>query len=142
MTRLNARIPEGPVADKWTAYKSGCKLVNPNNKRKLDIIVVGTGLAGPLQPPLSESLATMSRHSAIRIHRAVLTASLHRVESMPQRTMPTTVTVPTGFFMTPLKAAITGRVKPMFTVSLKSATRLSTSVLPRVCLLPVSMAGF
>jgi len=46
MTRLNARIPEGPVAEKWTAYKSGCKLVNPNNKRKLDIIVVGTGLAG------------------------------------------------------------------------------------------------
>ncbi len=46
MTRLNARAPEGPVAEKWTAYKSGCKLVNPNNKRKLDIIVVGTGLAG------------------------------------------------------------------------------------------------
>ena len=46
MTRLNARIPEGPVASKWTDYKSSCKLVNPNNKRKLDIIVVGTGLAG------------------------------------------------------------------------------------------------
>ncbi|NTW55488.1 MAG: fumarate reductase/succinate dehydrogenase flavoprotein subunit [Chlorobiaceae bacterium] len=46
MTLLNARIPEGPLADKWKAYKSGCKLVNPNNKRKLDIIVVGTGLAG------------------------------------------------------------------------------------------------
>lgn len=46
MTRLNARIPEGPVADKWTAYKASCKLVNPNNKRKLDIIVIGTGLAG------------------------------------------------------------------------------------------------
>ncbi len=46
MTRLNARIPEGSVANKWTNYKSACKLVNPNNKRKLDIIVVGTGLAG------------------------------------------------------------------------------------------------
>jgi len=46
MTRLNAAIPEGPLADKWTAYHSGCRLVSPGNKRKLDIIVVGTGLAG------------------------------------------------------------------------------------------------
>ena len=46
MTKLNARIPEGPLADKWTNYKAGQKLVNPANKRKLDIIVVGTGLAG------------------------------------------------------------------------------------------------
>lgn len=46
MTKLNARIPEGPLAEKWTRYKAGQKLVNPANKRKLDIIVVGTGLAG------------------------------------------------------------------------------------------------
>lgn len=46
MTKLNARIPEGPLAQKWTNYKAGQKLVNPANKRKLDIIVVGTGLAG------------------------------------------------------------------------------------------------
>jgi succinate dehydrogenase / fumarate reductase flavoprotein subunit len=46
MISLNARIPEGPIAEKWTSYKSGSRLVNPNNKRKLDIIVVGTGLAG------------------------------------------------------------------------------------------------
>lgn len=46
MMSLNARIPEGPIADKWTSYKSGAKLVNPNNKRKLDVIIVGTGLAG------------------------------------------------------------------------------------------------
>lgn len=46
MTTLNAKIPEGPLSDKWTKYKAGQKLVNPANKRKLDIIVVGTGLAG------------------------------------------------------------------------------------------------
>jgi succinate dehydrogenase / fumarate reductase flavoprotein subunit len=46
MTKLNPRIPEGPLAEKWTNYKAGQKLVNPANKRKLDIIVVGTGLAG------------------------------------------------------------------------------------------------
>ncbi|MCF0189263.1 MAG: fumarate reductase/succinate dehydrogenase flavoprotein subunit, partial [Bacteroidaceae bacterium] len=41
-----SRIPEGPVAEKWTNYKAHQKLVNPKNKLKLDVIVVGTGLAG------------------------------------------------------------------------------------------------
>ena len=41
-----SRIPEGKLADKWTNYKAHQKLVNPANKRKLDIIVVGSGLAG------------------------------------------------------------------------------------------------
>ena len=44
--QLNSRIPEGPVAEKWTNYKAHQRLVNPKNKLKLDIIVVGTGLAG------------------------------------------------------------------------------------------------
>jgi succinate dehydrogenase / fumarate reductase flavoprotein subunit len=43
---LNARIPEGPLAEKWTKAKFSNKLVNPANKRKFDIIVVGAGLAG------------------------------------------------------------------------------------------------
>ena len=46
MAILNSRIPEGLVAEKWTNYKAHQKLVNPKNKRKLDVIVVGTGLAG------------------------------------------------------------------------------------------------
>lgn len=46
MKQLNPKIPEGPLSEKWTNYKSTQKLVNPANKRKLDIIVVGTGLAG------------------------------------------------------------------------------------------------
>ena len=44
--QIDSKIPEGPVAEKWTNYKAHQKLVNPANKRKLDIIVVGTGLAG------------------------------------------------------------------------------------------------
>ena len=44
--KLNSRIPEGPVAEKWTNYKAHQRLVNPKNKLKLDVIVVGTGLAG------------------------------------------------------------------------------------------------
>ena len=43
---LDSKIPEGPLAEKWTNYKVSQKLVNPANKRKIDIIVVGTGLAG------------------------------------------------------------------------------------------------
>jgi succinate dehydrogenase / fumarate reductase flavoprotein subunit len=46
MINLNAGSPRVPLAEQWNSYKAGCKLVNPNNKRKLDIIVVGTGLAG------------------------------------------------------------------------------------------------
>ena len=46
MTKLNSKIPHGPVATKWSNYKDHIALVNPSNKRKLDIIVVGTGLAG------------------------------------------------------------------------------------------------
>ncbi|GAA4428872.1 fumarate reductase/succinate dehydrogenase flavoprotein subunit [Pontibacter saemangeumensis] len=43
---LDSKIPEGPIADKWDKHKFDVKLVNPANKRKYDIIVVGTGLAG------------------------------------------------------------------------------------------------
>ena len=46
MATINSKIPEGPISQKWTNYKAHQKLVNPANKRKLDIIVVGTGLAG------------------------------------------------------------------------------------------------
>lgn len=43
---LDSKIPKGPLAEKWSSYKANQKLVNPANKRRLDIIVVGTGLAG------------------------------------------------------------------------------------------------
>jgi succinate dehydrogenase / fumarate reductase flavoprotein subunit len=46
MTKLNSKIPDSPLAQKWTKFKSSVKLVNPANKKKLDIIVVGTGLSG------------------------------------------------------------------------------------------------
>ncbi len=43
---LNSKIPDGPIEQKWSRYQATCKLVNSKNRRKLDIIVVGTGLAG------------------------------------------------------------------------------------------------
>ena len=44
--KLDSKIPDGPLAEKWTKHKFNLKLVNPANKRKYDVIVVGTGLAG------------------------------------------------------------------------------------------------
>ena len=44
--KLDSKIPEGPLKDKWTNYKNNINLVNPANKRNIDVIVVGTGLAG------------------------------------------------------------------------------------------------
>ena len=46
MTQIDSKIPAGELAEKWTNYKNHQKLVNPANKRRLDVIVVGTGLAG------------------------------------------------------------------------------------------------
>jgi succinate dehydrogenase / fumarate reductase flavoprotein subunit len=46
MGKLISKIPDGPLATKWTKYKASVKLVNPANKKKLEIIVIGTGLSG------------------------------------------------------------------------------------------------
>ncbi len=46
MSKLDSKIPKGPIKDKWTKHKNDINLVNPANKRHIDIIVVGTGLAG------------------------------------------------------------------------------------------------
>jgi succinate dehydrogenase / fumarate reductase flavoprotein subunit len=44
--KLDSKIPAGPLSEKWDNHKFKCKLVNPSNKRKYDVIIVGTGLAG------------------------------------------------------------------------------------------------
>ena len=46
MAKLNSGVPKGEIQDKWTQYKDSINLVNPANKRNIDVIVVGTGLAG------------------------------------------------------------------------------------------------
>ncbi|MCP4964467.1 MAG: fumarate reductase/succinate dehydrogenase flavoprotein subunit [bacterium] len=46
MTTLDAKVPAGPIQDKWTSHRFDSKLVNPANKRKYEIIIIGTGLAG------------------------------------------------------------------------------------------------
>ena len=44
--QLDAKVPEGPLADKWNNHKFDMPLVNPSNRRRFEVIVVGTGLAG------------------------------------------------------------------------------------------------
>jgi succinate dehydrogenase / fumarate reductase flavoprotein subunit len=44
--KLKSNIPSGPIAEKWSNHKNHIKLVNPANKRQIEVIVVGTGLAG------------------------------------------------------------------------------------------------
>ena len=46
MARLDSKTPKGPLSEKWTQHKSNINLVSPANKRLIDVIVVGTGLAG------------------------------------------------------------------------------------------------
>ena len=45
-SKLNSKIPDGPLKDKWSSRKNSIRVVSPNNKRKLEVIVVGTGLGG------------------------------------------------------------------------------------------------
>lgn len=56
---LNAKIPPGPLKDKWSYYKDHAKLVNPANRKKMSVIVMGTGLAGS---SIAASLAEMGYH--------------------------------------------------------------------------------
>ena len=46
MAVLDSKVPEGPLEEKWVNHKNNINLVNPANKRNIDVIVVGTGLAG------------------------------------------------------------------------------------------------
>ena len=55
-TTLDAKVPSGPIEDKWEKHRFDMKLVAPNNKRKFDIVVVGTGLAGASAEPVYSGL--------------------------------------------------------------------------------------
>ena len=71
--KLNSKIPPGDVAEKWEDYKGHVALVAPNNKRRIDVIVVGTGLAGAsAAASLVERRADPSDRRAWRVY---LTAS-------------------------------------------------------------------
>ena len=113
---IDAKIPEGPLAEKWTNYKAHQKLVNPANKRKLDVIVVGTGLAGA---SAAASLAEMGfnvlnfciQDSPRRAHSIAAQGGINAA-----KTIKTTVTQYIVYSMILSKVVTIVLVKPTFTV--------------------------
>ena len=74
MSVLDSKIPKGPLKDKWTNHKNKIDLVNPANKRNIDVIVVGTGLAGVLH----RSLAEMGYNVSFFVIRILQEELIHR----------------------------------------------------------------
>ncbi len=126
MTKIESHVPQGPITEKWSKHKADIKVVSPANKRKLDIIVVGTGLGGA-----SVCLAGRTRLQCQDILHLRLAAqgALHRragryrrCEELSER--PTTPS--SGSFTTPSRAATTVLVKRMSIVWRKFPTTSST----------------
>lgn len=101
MATLNSRIPEGPVAEKWTNFKAHQRLVNPKNKLKLDVIVVGTGLAGASAAASLGEMGFNVLNFCIQDSPAAHTPLQLRAASTQQRTTRTTATAFTVCSTTP-----------------------------------------
>ena len=115
MVKLQSRIPEGPLAEKWSNYKSNQNLVNPANKRKLDVIVIGTGLAGASAAASLAEMGFKVKSFCYQDSPEGPIASRHREGPMLQRTTRMTVTASTGSSSIPSRAVITAPVKPTCT---------------------------
>ena len=107
---LDSKIPGGPLAEKWDRHRFESKLINPANRRKFTIIVVGTGLAGAsaaasLRARLQRPELLHPRQSKAR------TASPRRAASTPRRTTRTTGDSIQRLFYDTIKGGTTGRAK-------------------------------
>jgi len=90
--KLDARIPEGPIADKWTEYKGHVPLVSPANKRRIDVIVVGTGLAGSSAAASLAELGYNVKAFCFQDSPAARTPLPPKEASTPPKTTKTTAT--------------------------------------------------
>ena len=96
---LDAKIPEGTLEQKWTDYKSHVKLVNPANKRKLEVIIIGTGLAGASAAASLGEMGYKVKAFCFQDIPGVHIPLLHRVESMQQKIIRMMATLFSVFFM-------------------------------------------
>lgn len=119
MSDINSNIPEGELTSKWTKYKSSVPLVNPSNKRTIEVIIVGSGLAGA---SAAATLAEMGykvkcfcfQDSPRRAHSIAAQGGINAAKTI--RMM---VIVFIAYFTIRLKVAITVPAKPMCIVWLK-----------------------
>ncbi len=118
---LDSRVPPGPLTEKWDQHRFHMKLVNPANKRKYRILVVGTGLAGGSAAAslaeLGYNVDSFCFHDSPR--RAI--PSPPRAASTPPRTIRTTAIAFIVFSTTPSRAATSARARPTSTASPRSA---------------------
>jgi len=119
--KLDSKIPAGPLAQKWDKHKFDLKLVNPANKRKFDVIVIGTGLAGA---SAAASMAEMGynvksfcfQDSPRRAHSIAAQGGINAAKNYQNDAIQFT-----DFFTTRLKAAISVRARRTFIVWRRSA---------------------
>ena len=113
MVKLESKAPQGPLADKWSKHKAEIKVVSPANKRKLDIIVVGTGLGGA-------SAAASLGELGYNVKVFCISDSPRRAHSIAAQgginAARTTTTRYTVFFTIRSRAATTAPAKPTYTV--------------------------
>jgi len=95
--KLNAKIPDGPIAEKWTQHQFDLKLINPANKRKYEIIVVGTGLAGA---SAAATLAELGYNIKVFAPEGRIVLPL-KAASTPLKTINTMAIAFTAYFTTP-----------------------------------------
>ena len=140
--KLDAKIPSGPLAQKWDKHKFDLKLVNPANKRKFDIIVVGTGLAGA---SAAATLAELGynvksfcyQDSPRRAHSIAAQGGINAAKNY-QNDGDSVY----RFSTTRSKAATSAPVKRTFIVSRKSASTSSTNASHKVFRSRANMAAF
>lgn len=97
----DAKIPSGPIQDKWSKYKLESKLINPNNKRKYTVLVVGSGLAGASAAATLAELGYNVKCFCYQDSPAAPTPLRPRAASTRPRTTRTTATPSTACSMTP-----------------------------------------
>jgi NADPH-dependent 2,4-dienoyl-CoA reductase/sulfur reductase-like enzyme len=131
--KLEAKAPEGPLADKWRKYKDSVPLVSPANKMRIDVIVVGTGLAGAAAAAslgeLGYNVKVFTFHdSPRRAHSIAAQGGINAAKNY--RNDGDSV----HRLLTPSKVEIIAPAKPTFTAWQKSHRALLTNASRKACL--------